>query len=513
MGSFGSPFFVNGGLYGTDCVDRNDGGGMDTVRIVKRLLFVLLLVASSAFADAPVTWYFINGYSWFPTTPYSTADELCSAFVAARNGADPTTVSVCSARTQGPTYIYTDRTPAGGGSTTYNISYNISSTSRCSDGTAPNTSLPLNEQCAAPAPQCEPYRQSSVKVSQGTAIPGTNKSSDMSPPTNINGCRVLAGEVEKCTMDPTTNEVFCTWRVTETGAAAPSGETPDSVSTTTSDTEKSDVPEFNPAQGQGCPKGTVNLGTDSTGGSICGGKGTSPDTPTQTETKQPTQTVTNPDGSTTQTDVTTRTNSDGSTTTTTKTTKTNPDGSTSTTTSSVTGNKPGGAGGGGGGAGKDDSSDDKKDDFCAKHPELNACKNSQVSGKCEELTCKGDAIMCAVARSAAEQNCREKAERDQLKEMEAYKLGAAVLAGNDPKAGDLPTKDNAEQITMESLDQSGFLGGGASCLNDVQVSVMGRAVVLPFSKVCPYIEALRYVMMTIAALVSLSILRRPILGD
>jgi hypothetical protein len=119
-------------------------------------------------------------------------------------------------------------------------------------------------------------------------------------------------------------------------------------------------------KGRGCPKGTVSLGIDSTGGSICGGSGTSPATPTKTEVKQPTQTTSNPDGSTTKVDSITRTNSDGSSTTTTTTTTTGADGKVTKAESSVTSPKPAGAGGGGG---KNDSSDDKKDDFCCQKSE------------------------------------------------------------------------------------------------------------------------------------------------
>lgn len=126
--------------------------GMSTFAAV--VLFVLLAPWTSVFASAPVTWYYITGYSWFPTTPYSTADALCSAFVTARNAADPSTVSVCASRTQGPAYIYTDRTNVSNGAVSYNIQYNITPVSRCSDGSAPDTSKPLEQQCGTPAPQC-----------------------------------------------------------------------------------------------------------------------------------------------------------------------------------------------------------------------------------------------------------------------------------------------------------------------------------------------------------------------
>lgn len=357
-----------------------------------------------------------------------------------------------------------------------------------------------NGVCALPPPVCTPGREFSVTVTQGFKIPGSNKTTDMKAPSNVGGCRVYPGSIEECMSAPS-GEVFCTWRVTEGGIAA-TGESASSNSTLPSGSTPTTVPEYNPALGAGCPKGTVNLGIDSAGGSICGGSGTSPSTPTKTEVTRPTTTATNPDGGNTKTESIDRTNSDGSVTTTTTTTTTAADGTVTKKVEAVTSGKPGGGGG---------SSDSEGDDFCKKHPELNACKNSEVTaGTCaagaDSTACTGDAIQCAILRQQKKEYC------EWNKENPSATLGNQAVAGNDPLKSTLPTKENASQFNMQSLDQSGFLGGG-SCFQDKSVTVQGIAINLPFSKLCPYLEWLRYVIMIIAALVSLRIVSKPVLGD
>jgi hypothetical protein len=483
-----------GGLNGTHRFDRNPRRRMDS--FLMKIIFFALMMLTSAVANAasPV-------YKW--AKPPQTSDFIYPSADAACKAASPLFYAGALTNLGRDANCYFIQ---GNG---YGTSVGRQSFGTCSDGSAPNTALPEAQQCADPI-VCTPGREFSVTVSQGFKIPGTNKTSDMKAPTNINGCRVYASsEVVECKASPT-GEVFCTWRATE-GGVAPAGETPGSPAVMPTDATPDKVPEHNPALGQGCPKGTVSLGIDSTGQSICGGSGTSPATPTKTEVKEPTTNTTNADGSTTKVETTTRTNTDGSTTTTTKTTTTGADGKVTTTEGSVTGSKPGGAGGVGGGQGTSDAKDEDKSDLCKQHPELNICKNSEVSaGACaggtDSTSCTGDAIQCAILREQKKQWC------ELNKENPSATLGNQAVAGNDPIKSTLPTKDNALTINMQSLDQSGFLGGG-SCFQNKTVNMMGRSVVLPFSNVCPYLEWLRYVIMLIAALVSFAILKKPVLGD
>jgi len=304
-------------------------------------------------------------------------------------------------------------------------------------------------------------------------------------------------------------DFFCTFTSTRDGGVTPTGQPAEPQPSLDRTQDKPATTGSKSAgEGKSCPAGTMALGVDSTGGMICGGAGTSPTVPPKTEVKTPPVTTNNADGSTTKVETSTRSNSDGSTTTTTTTTVTGANGGTTVTQSTSTSQKPAASGGGGG---KNDSSDDKKDDFCIKNPSLNVCKNSEVmAGSCSDgndsTSCTGDAIQCAILREQKRQYCELQKEND------SATLGNQTIAGNDPKKGDLPTKDNAAQISMQSLDQSGFLGGG-SCFQDKTFTVQGITVTMPFSKVCPYLEWLRYVVMVIAALVSLKIVSKPVLGD
>lgn len=458
------------------------------------LAALLVIVTGSAFAAAPTDMFRTTQSAYQYLGWFNTTAELCQAVGPVWKSYNPNSPF-------GPPY--TASNPGGGASceaTSGSQKTGIATAARfprCPGGTAPDTTKPTNEQCQAPPPVCTPGKQ----YTTGWVPMGKVNAPDMKYPTNLGGCRVYVGGIQECSSDSATGNLQCKFNVTE-GGPSQAGES-DSPSTPTIENQKPEtVPPHNPGAGQGCPKGTVNMGTDSTGGSICGGSGTGPSAPTKNEVKQPPTTVNNADGSSTKTEVTTRTNSDGSTTTTTKKTTTGSDGKVTTSESSVTGDKPATAGGG---KGKDDSSDDKND-LCTKNPTLNICRNSSVSGSCDATTCEGDAIQCAMLRQQRKTACEWEKPNDQSN------LATQTLGGNDPLKSTLPTKENASQIGFQTLNSNAFLGGGA-CWSDVTISVMGQSIVVPLSKPCQYIEFLRYVMMTIAALISLKILRGPVLGS
>lgn len=254
-----------------------------------------------------------------------------------------------------------------------------------------------------------------------------------------------------------------------------------------------------------CPTGTTPGGVDPTGMTICIGDGKSSNSSSSTETK-PSTTVTDSAGNTTKTEVTTQKNADGSTTTTTTKTVTKSDGTTTVDKTTETSNNASG------GSGKKDVPDAQKD-LCDKNPSLNICQNSQVMGKCGDITCTGDAIQCATARAAAAMQCKQKQDDDDLKASPLTALGASTVAGNDPLSGTLPTKGNGGNVTMpSSLDNSGWLGGGAA-FNDVTVSVQGKSITVPLSKATGYLVGLRYALMIVALLVSFRMLSGVILRD
>jgi hypothetical protein len=90
-------------------------------------------------------------------------------------------------------------------------------------------------------------------------------------------------------------------------------------------------------------------------------------------------------------------------------------------------------------------------------------------------------------------------------------LGEQMLANNDPLKNTFPTKENARVVNVPALNQNGFIGGGA-CFSDFQFSVSGQSFVIPFSRLCDYLIALRGLVMLLAALASWKLVSKSILG-
>lgn len=377
----------------------------------------------------------------------------------------------------------------------------------CPAGTTYNSATGVCE--GPPPPQCTAGRTFEANISQG--LKTGSGTTDMQWPSNVSGCAVAVDRLIECYSTAPNAEgqrpVFCRYALRETGeAGSGNSQTPVPVPT---DPKRPETGESPWDKGGKCPAGTVNVGTGSNGTPICSGSGTNPPQPPKIEVTQPPVTTQNPDGSTTTVEKTTRSNTDGSTTTTTKTTVTNPDGTTTTTVGSETSLRPGSTTQ----PGVDDSSDDKKDDFCKQHPELNLCKNSSVSGDCTAgYSCEGDSIQCAIMRQAAEQNCRDKKDRDDLQQSAQYTLGNSILGGNDPLKDTLPSPDKGERFDVDAqLDNSGWLGGG-SCFPDKTINVAGWSFTIPFASVCDYLIGFRYLVMLLAAFQSLAILSRGVFG-
>lgn len=151
-------------------------------------------------------------------------------------------------------------------------------------------------------------------------------------------------------------------------------------------------------------------------------------------------------------------------------------------------------------------------DFCQTNPTLTVCKTSTVSGTCKEITCTGDAINCAVAQQVAESNCRALKEIDEIKARSDYALGNTVLAGGpDPLAG-VPTRANGTTVNASSIDQSGWLGGGA-CFPDKDFTIQGKTVTIPFHKVCEYLVAFRVVVMMVGLIGAARILAGAVIRE
>lgn len=214
------------------------------------------------------------------------------------------------------------------------------------------------------------------------------------------------------------------------------------------------------------------------GADMCldGGTGapTNPNTPAPTETATTnTNTTSNPDGSTTKTETTT--NPDGSQVV--VTTTTNPDGSSTKTTEE-----------------KPAPDEDPKKSFCEDNPEAQLCKTSDFGGGCGGFNCKGDAVQCAIAMEIHKRNC------ELYTPTALSDLGNQLASGTDPNASSHPAAAANRQVfdLSSSINTSKRYAG--SCPADRSITVMGQAIAIPLSTLCPYLVMFGNVMIVLAML-------------
>jgi hypothetical protein len=393
---------------------------------------------------------------------------------------------------------------------------------QCADGSAPDTGRPFDQQCSEPAPPCGTGPAGDVNVTTawaGGSGVGAAIAKKVIPDGGLNGsnfcvssCVVSpSGNPKSCSQDksPSSNgyyRISCVVPMSTTGASCSPGAAPP-------DSQDSQPPVKNPVPDGSCPAGSAPAGQDSSGMTICAGKGPAAPAPGSTPgttSSTPPVTTTASDGSTTTTSSTTKGNSDGSSTTTTTTTVVSPDGKTTTVITPVTTPAPTPAGEPAK-PGVEDKPEDKVD-ICLKHPELNICKNSQVQGECGQVTCTGDAIQCATLRAAATMQCRQKDDLESLQKSSLTGQGSDILSGNDPMKSNIDAALKGDTVDLGSsrLDQSGFLGGG-SCFPDKSINVLGNTVTMSFSAVCNNIQPLRYVFLAIGFLVAYLIVSKSVL--
>lgn len=333
------------------------------------------------------------------------------------------------------------------------------------------------------------------------------------------GCAATATDVHTCITLGSTGVRWCDIEGKLTGAKC-NANTDNSQSTNygagTAKPSGASTPSDVPPTSSGgksspCPNGTVQGGFDSSGIPICIGTGSNPQNPSTppTVTTKPSTTTTNADGSTVTTQQTVQTNADGSTTTTTTTTTTAPDGSKTVSVGSSTSTNSAGT------AGKQDTPNTDQMNLCKQNPNLTICRNSSVSGDCTAgLSCTGDAVQCATLMAAQKLQCARQSDEDGLKSSASKTLGDSILGGTDPSKSAIDTliKGDTADMSAPTLDQGGFVGGGA-CIPDKAFTVMDHVVTVSFSAVCSNIQPLRYVVMACAfILVYLMVARSVING-
>lgn len=188
------------------------------------------------------------------------------------------------------------------------------------------------------------------------------------------------------------------------------------------------------------------------------------------------------------TTTTTTTNPDGTKTTTTNTTTGNPTGSTSGTTTG-SGNNGSGSSGNGNGSGNGDGDGDGEE--------------SMFGGVCgSPPVCAGDAIQCAVAAATFSTNCALTTAPAKTGEAQLYETEAAKDQGDQTG----PITRNLS-IGPAAFDQSNAIGGGGGGgMSDLNVSVMGVTVALPFSVLNPWLSRLGLLLKAITFLICARVL-------
>jgi len=149
-----------------------------------------------------------------------------------------------------------------------------------------------------------------------------------------------------------------------------------------------------------------------------------------------------------------------------------------------------GGGGGGNGNGNGNGDGDGEDDG-----------KGSFGGTCGAFKCDGDAILCAIALKQHETDCELRDtnnEAHQLYEAEKNREGAVTgdLAGNT-------TVDVAQHLS----DGDEFIGSG-SCPADRSFTFSYGAFVIPFSKLCPYLDMLGNAFVAIASIIGAVIIMR-----
>ena len=447
------------------------------------ILFIFLALSAS-YASAALQWYnSVQGSS----VKYPSPLDACNAVLsAAMKPGSVSRVSDTSYKCNDKNGTHQDNLTAWGScdaGTTFNPV-----TGTCSSPTTTTTTTTTTNPCPA---------SGTVSVSVPSAWLGADGrpiGSLFPAPSgtySYQGCMVAItpqGFTGTCTSTPGGPWPalgYCTYNATHTGVQGSGSPLPDAPP----------APNTTPDNGK-CPKGTISGGVDSSGIPICIGSKTDsvPDAGKETTSKPPP--VTNPDGSTTETETKERVNSDGSKTTTTTTTETASNGQRTVTVTQSTSAKPTGEKG----------QDDKNTDFCEKNPQLTICKNSTVSGSCESTSCEGDAIQCEILRQQRKQYCEDRADTPESN------LGKSLLSGNDPMKSQIDQVMAGEErdFSSTSLDQSGFIGGG-SCLANRSFTAFGQTIEMNFTSVCNNLAPARYGVLAMSFIVAYLIVARSVL--
>lgn len=475
---------------------------MDIVqRLILVMLFMLPLLASAADEQIPASrklWQFQSagsGYTGAFNGP--DPDALCTPWLAwytAQGNSGYGYIPVDAYQTNHRTYACRGKHPnlQEPSNLTYLDLY-VSCTGNNGTWVRQNSNASTPVMCTVPA--CMPPE---VRQPDGScALP---------PPTCEPGCNGACGVMKRFLNFRTRACIDqCIYRLgsgigiqTTDGSWYYSNEVRENTGASCTPDMDNSLPDPAPCPECECAKQGKSWGT-ANGLVICHSPGTPGSQPvtkqdppeTKTETPAPTPENPNPEPVTTETPapvITITPNPAGGSPDITETV-TNPDGSTTSTTQS-------------------------QSSYCQKNPTASVCKQADEeakkgswSGSCGAFQCEGDAVNCAIARKIHQDRC------DDLKGMEPFadvaEKGRKILTGEtDQTVTDFLNRDgdNNRNINVGNLvSESGDYQFGASCISDLQFSIGGHSITVPFSSVCPYFEMIGFFLLAAAYLAALRI--------
>jgi len=144
--------------------------------------------------------------------------------------------------------------------------------------------------------------------------------------------------------------------------------------------------------------------------------------------------------------------------------------------------------------------------YCSQNKTAGACKNEKgenedgngsFGGTCDAgFTCKGDAVMCAMAKEQHKRNCEMLGE-----DKDPASFFNQVKNGTDSKSAEA-MQANATQINITTqLDKTGF-GWPRSCPANsrIDLNFVPGYFEIPFSNICPPLQIFSYIALAITAL-------------
>lgn len=156
--------------------------------------------------------------------------------------------------------------------------------------------------------------------------------------------------------------------------------------------------------------------------------------------------------------------------------------------------------------------------YCEEKPNSQTCKSTGngaggtggggFEGSCESgFICTGDGVQCAIARKIHQDRC------DDLNDLEKFEPaaeeGRRILMGEeDPEVKSWMNKEDDHKRTINlanEVKETGDYQFSAQCISDVQFSIGGHSISVPFSKLCPYFEMIGYILLAASYLYALRI--------